>query len=117
MEPVIRAIGIKRVFGQGKAAVHALKGADLSVPEGRLIALKGRSGSGKTTLINLLGALDRPTEGAIYFEGEEISGISEKRRNEIRRLRMGFVFQSFVLFQTNTQINKHTQIVRVGQCP
>jgi len=97
MEPMVRTVGIKRVFGRGASAVHALKGANLSVPAGRLVALKGRSGSGKTTLINMLGALDRPTEGAIYFRGNEISGISEAARNEIRRKDMGLIFQSFAL--------------------
>jgi putative ABC transport system ATP-binding protein len=96
-EPIIRAVGVKRVFGRGASAVHALSGASLSVPPGRLVALKGRSGSGKTTLINMLGALDRPTEGAIYFRGEEISGMSESQRNELRRREMGLIFQSFAL--------------------
>jgi len=96
-EPILKAVGIKRVFGRGPSAVHALKGANLSIPYGRLVALKGRSGSGKTTLINLLGALDVPTEGAIYFGGQEITTLGEKKRNELRRVQMGFIFQSFAL--------------------
>lgn len=96
-EPILKAIGVKRVFGRGPSAVHALKGANLSIPYGRLVALKGRSGSGKTTLINLLGALDVPTEGAIYFSGQEITTLGERQRNELRRTQMGFVFQSFAL--------------------
>lgn len=96
-EPLVQAIGVKRTFGRGQAAVHALKGADLSIPPGRLVALRGRSGSGKTTLINLLGALDRPTEGSIYFMGQELTGLSEKERNVLRRTKMGLVFQSFAL--------------------
>jgi putative ABC transport system ATP-binding protein len=96
-EPIIRTVGVKRIFGRGSAAVHALKGANLSVPAGRLVALKGRSGSGKTTLINMLGALDRPTEGVVYFMGQEISNLSEHQRNEIRRVNMGLIFQSFAL--------------------
>lgn len=96
-EPIIQAIGVKRTFGKGTGAVHALRGADLSIRPGRLVALRGRSGSGKTTLLNLLGALDRPTEGAVYFAGEEISGWSEKRRDALRRKRMGLIFQSFAL--------------------
>lgn len=96
-EPIIRTVGVKRIFGKGSAAVHALKGANLSVPAGRLVALKGRSGSGKTTLINMLGALDRPTEGVVYFMGQEISNLSEHQRNEVRRVNMGLIFQSFAL--------------------
>ncbi len=97
MKPIIQTVGVRRTFGKGASAVHALKGADLSVPSGRLVALKGRSGSGKTTLINLLGALDRPTEGAVYFMDREISGLPEHERNEIRRRHMGLIFQSFAL--------------------
>jgi putative ABC transport system ATP-binding protein len=96
-EPLIQAIGVKRVFGRGSGAVHALKGANLSIPQGRLVALRGRSGSGKTTLINILGALDRPNEGSVYFMGKEITGLSERQRNEIRRVHMGLIFQSFAL--------------------
>lgn len=96
-EPILKAIGVTRVFGRGPAAVHALQGVNLSIPKGRLVALKGRSGSGKTTLINLLGALDRPTEGAIYFQGQEITSLSEKERNEIRRTQIGLIFQSVAL--------------------
>lgn len=96
-EYILQAAGIQRVFGKGSTAVYALKAANLSVPKGRLVALKGRSGSGKTTLINLLGALDRPSEGSIFFMGEELTGLSNKRRDQIRRLDMGFIFQSFAL--------------------
>lgn len=94
---LIEAVGVKRVFGKGDSAVHALKGADFSIPTGRLVALRGPSGSGKTTLINLLGALDSPTEGAVYFGGQEISGLSSHKRSEIRRVNMGLIFQSFAL--------------------
>lgn len=96
-EPLLQAVGITRVFGWGTGAVHALKGADLTIPPRRLVALKGRSGSGKTTLINLLGALDRPTDGAIYFNGTEITSLSEGKRNQLRRKQMGLIFQSFAL--------------------
>lgn len=96
-EPIISAVGVSRTFGKGSGAVHALKGAHLSIPAGRLVALRGRSGSGKTTLLNILGALDRPTEGAVYFKGREIGGLTEKARNEIRRTQIGLIFQSFAL--------------------
>ncbi|TXK80060.1 ABC transporter ATP-binding protein [Paenibacillus sp. N3.4] len=95
--PMVQAIGVTRVFGKGSGAVHALRGADLSIPRGRLVALRGRSGSGKTTLLNILGALDHPSEGAVYLEGIEISSLSETKRNEIRRKQIGLIFQSFAL--------------------
>jgi putative ABC transport system ATP-binding protein len=97
-EPILLAIGVTRTYGSGEAAVKALAGVDLSIPPARLIALRGRSGSGKTTLLNLLGALDKPTDGSIYFEGQEISSMTEKKRNALRRCSMGLIFQSFALF-------------------
>ncbi|MFC6229316.1 ABC transporter ATP-binding protein [Paenibacillus allorhizosphaerae] len=96
-EPIIEAVGVTRTFGKGSAAVHALRGANLSIAPGRLVALKGRSGSGKTTLLNMLGSLDRPTDGAIYFKGKDITGWSDKQRNELRRTELGLIFQSFAL--------------------
>ena len=72
-EPLLEAAGIKRIFGKGHSAVHALKGADLSIATGKLVALRGRSGSGKTTLLNLLGRLDYPTEGNVLFYGEDMT--------------------------------------------
>jgi putative ABC transport system ATP-binding protein len=97
VEPMIRTVGVTRTFGRGSGAVHALRGAHLSIQPGRLVALRGRSGSGKTTLLNILGALDRPTEGAVYFKGQEIASLSERRRNELRRSQIGLIFQSFAL--------------------
>jgi len=94
---MLQAIGVQRTFGKGSGAVHALKGAHLSISAGRLVALRGRSGSGKTTLLNILGALDRPTEGAVYLEGMEISSLSEKKRDALRRRDIGLIFQSFAL--------------------
>jgi putative ABC transport system ATP-binding protein len=88
---------VVRTFGSGPAAVHALKGVSLTIERGKLTALKGRSGSGKTTLLNLLGGLDRPTSGKIYFEETELSALSEAELTRLRRDRIGYVFQSFAL--------------------
>ncbi|NOU93806.1 ATP-binding cassette domain-containing protein [Paenibacillus sp. LMG 31456] len=96
-EPIIQAVNVTRTFGKGSAAVHALRGANLSITSGRLVALKGRSGSGKTTLLNMLGALDQPSEGAVYFLGQDVTVISDKKRNELRRTQLGLIFQSFAL--------------------
>jgi putative ABC transport system ATP-binding protein len=97
MNVILRAVNVKRVFGSGNAAVQVLNGVNLNVPRNSLVALKGRSGSGKTTLLNILGALDKPTEGEVYLEDEEIAHLPERRRDELRRCRMGFVFQAFAL--------------------
>lgn len=77
--------------------MHAVKNASISIQEGTLTILTGRSGSGKTTLINLLGALDKPSGGTIYFNEREITAIQESERDEIRRKHIGFVFQSIAL--------------------
>ena len=74
--------------------VHALREATVRVEQGTMTLLQGPSGSGKTTLINLLGALDYPTSGEIFFEGQALQALSEPERDEVRRLRMGFIFQS-----------------------
>lgn len=97
MTYILRATGVTRVFGHGPSAVEALKQVDVTIPRNCLVALRGRSGSGKTTLLNILGALDRPTSGSVYFVEDELTSMSEQERNEIRRTRMGFVFQSFAL--------------------
>lgn len=95
--PLIRASGVSRTFGRGTGAVTVLKGVDLTVTAGSLVAFRGRSGSGKTTLINLLSALDRPTEGFINFAGHELTACSDRERDELRRTEIGLIFQSFAL--------------------
>ncbi|QGQ97349.1 ABC transporter ATP-binding protein [Paenibacillus psychroresistens] len=94
---LIKATHVTRSFGHGPGAVSVLKGVNLSVPSGSFIAFRGRSGSGKTTLINLLGALDKPTEGSILFAGQEITKYSDRERDELRRTKFGLIFQSSAL--------------------
>ncbi|WP_276355502.1 ABC transporter ATP-binding protein [Cohnella caldifontis] len=115
--PMIRADGIKRVFGRGTAAVTVLDGVDLSIAPGRLVAFKGRSGSGKTTLINLLAALDRPDEGTISFAGRELGGLSERERGDLRRKEMGLVFQSFALFPLMSAYENVEFLLRIAGVP
>jgi len=117
MQEIIRASGITRTFGRGKGAVTVLKGVDLVLPAGKLIAFKGRSGSGKTTLINLLGALDQPTEGSIEFDGREITKLSDRNRDEIRRHEMGLVFQSFALIPLMTAYENVEFMLRMTNFP
>ncbi|MFI7290866.1 ABC transporter ATP-binding protein [Streptomyces anulatus] len=88
---------LHRSYGSGAAAVHALRGVSFEIPRGELVALKGRSGSGKTTLLNLVGGLDAPDDGRITVDGTELSGLGEKGLLELRRDRVGFIFQSFGL--------------------
>ncbi|WP_097866191.1 ABC transporter ATP-binding protein [Streptomyces sp. rh34] len=88
---------LHRSYGSGAAAVHALRGVSFEIPRGELVALKGRSGSGKTTLLNLVGGLDTPDDGRITVDGTELAGLGEKGLLELRRDRVGFIFQSFGL--------------------
>lgn len=97
MSSIITTDKICRQFQSGRDIVHALKDVSIEIQSGALTILKGRSGSGKTTLINLLGALDKPTSGTIMFGGQEITQLSEVKRDLLRRTHMGFVFQSIAL--------------------
>ncbi|MFD4139683.1 ABC transporter ATP-binding protein [Streptomyces sp. NPDC058572] len=95
--PMVRVEHVHRSYGTGAAAVHALRGVSFDIPRGELVALKGRSGSGKTTLLNLVGGLDSPDRGRITIDGTELSGLGENGLLELRRDRIGFIFQSFGL--------------------
>ncbi|WUS99695.1 ABC transporter ATP-binding protein [Streptomyces sp. NBC_00708] len=95
--PMVRIEDLHRSYGSGAGAVHALRGVSFEVPRGELVALKGRSGSGKTTLLNLVGGLDTPDSGRITVDGTDLSSLSENGLLELRRDRVGFIFQSFGL--------------------
>jgi putative ABC transport system ATP-binding protein len=94
---VVSLKGISRVFGRGENAVHALDKVDLDVPEGEFLAVMGASGSGKSTCMNIIGCLDRPTDGHYFFCGLEVGSLSTDDLALIRRHRIGFVFQGFNL--------------------
>ena len=94
---VLTASGLNRSFRVGNTTVHALREVSLRVPRSRLTILQGPSGSGKTTLINILGALDYPSSGQVEFDHLNIVSLSDHERDELRRERMGFVFQSVAL--------------------
>jgi putative ABC transport system ATP-binding protein len=96
-ETMVRVENVHRSYGSGATAVHALRGVSFDIPRGELVALKGRSGSGKTTLLNLVGGLDEPDGGRITVDGLDLSGLGENGLLELRRDRIGFVFQSFGL--------------------
>lgn len=95
--PIIEVKGVTRTFRLGNVDVHAVREVDLSIPRGRFITLVGRSGSGKTTLLNLMAGIDTPTSGTVLFEGQDISKFGERQVNDLRRHRLGIVFQSFAL--------------------
>ena len=94
---MIELTEVCRTYQVGEQPLHALKELSASVPDGGYIAVMGPSGSGKSTLLNILGCLDRPTSGSYRLDGDEVGTLSESELSEIRRYKIGFVFQSFHL--------------------
>lgn len=98
MDTMIETMDLQRAFPvAGSDDFFALKGINIQVPRGKLSLLKGRSGSGKTTLMNILGALDLPTAGKVFFDGQDLSILTDEQRGTLRRRKVGFVFQSVAL--------------------
>ncbi|MEU3897156.1 ABC transporter ATP-binding protein [Streptomyces sp. NPDC045251] len=96
-DTMVRVEGVRKAYGHGAAAVHALRGVSFEVPRGELVALKGRSGSGKTTLLNVVGGLDAADAGRVEVDGRDLAELDEDGLLALRRDRVGFVFQSFGL--------------------
>ena len=94
---LITVKNVSRVFPVPGGEFRALNDISVEIPEGTFVILKGRSGSGKTTLMNLIGTLDDPTEGEIFYDGRKIGELSERERENLRRREFGFVFQSVSL--------------------
>ncbi|MFD8570569.1 ABC transporter ATP-binding protein [Streptomyces sp. NPDC057694] len=94
--------GVRRQYGRGAAAVHALRGIELALPTGTFTAVMGPSGSGKSTFLQCAAGLDRPTDGTVALGGTTITGMNENRLTELRRTRLGFVFQAFNLLPSLT---------------
>jgi putative ABC transport system ATP-binding protein len=101
-EPVLDMIDVVRIHGSGDAAVHALRGLDLSIEPGELVAVMGPSGSGKSTLLNLAGGLDQATAGSVRVAGAELGSLGRKDLATLRRRRVGYVFQDFNLIPSLT---------------
>ncbi|MBN2291766.1 MAG: ABC transporter ATP-binding protein [Pirellulales bacterium] len=97
MKPAVSVQNIFKLYEMDGETVHALNGVTLEVPQGDFVSVMGSSGSGKSTLLNLLGCLDRPTSGDIYFGDDDITQLSDNQLSEIRATRVGFIFQSYNL--------------------
>ncbi|MCI8629109.1 MAG: ABC transporter ATP-binding protein [Firmicutes bacterium] len=97
MSEIIKIQDLNKIYDTGAIQVHALKKINLSIEQGEYVAIMGQSGSGKSTLMNILGCLDRPTDGHYYLDGIEVGKLSENKLSLVRNKKIGFVFQSFHL--------------------
>ncbi|MBW4417845.1 MAG: ABC transporter ATP-binding protein [Myxacorys californica WJT36-NPBG1] len=94
---IVRLEGITKVYGMGDTTVHALAGIDLTIEQGEYCAIMGASGSGKSTMMNVIGCLDRPTDGQYYLDGQDVAQVGDRDLAHIRNQKLGFVFQQFHL--------------------
>lgn len=94
---ILQAKDLKKIYGSGSNAVHALDGVDMNVEKGEFVAVVGSSGSGKSTLLHMLGGLDRPDSGQVVVDGTELSGLKDEELTIFRRRKIGFVFQAYNL--------------------
>jgi putative ABC transport system ATP-binding protein len=103
--PVIRIEGVRKDYKMGDNVVHALRGVDLRVERGEMIAIMGASGSGKSTLMNMLGCLDTPTAGSYWLDGIRVDGLNRNQLADLRNEKLGFVFQGFNLLARTSALD------------
>jgi putative ABC transport system ATP-binding protein len=101
---IIKVEKVKKIYSLGETKVHALNGVSLAVEKGDFVVIVGPSGSGKSTLLHLMGALDHPTHGSIFIDGDDISHYEDNQLAMLRRNKMGFIFQAFNLIPTLTAL-------------
>jgi putative ABC transport system ATP-binding protein len=115
--PVFEVRGLQRTYGEGTAAVHALRGIDLHIDPGELLVLLGPSGSGKSTLLNILGGLDRPTGGSVRFGDLDLGAADDAALTDYRRHHVGFVFQFYNLIASLTARENVELVTEVADDP
>ena len=104
MKTIIDIANLKKDYHVGEVTVHALRGVDLKINEGKFVAIMGASGSGKSTMLNIIGCLDRPTDGTYLLDNVNVAGMSKNERAAIRNLKIGFVFQSYNLLSRTSAL-------------
>lgn len=109
--------GLSKSYGNGSAAVHALRGVDLQIPTGQLVVLLGPSGSGKSTLLNILGGLDNPSAGQVFFQGGELTDYDDAHLTQYRREHVGFVFQFYNLIPSLTARENVALVTEISKAP
>jgi putative ABC transport system ATP-binding protein len=114
---VFQLSDLRKTYGDGDAAVHALRGVDLTIAQGELVVLLGPSGSGKSTLLNVLGGLDRPTSGRCSFRDTDLASAADSDVTQYRRLHVGFVFQFYNLIASLTAEENVELVTEVATSP
>ena len=109
--------GVTKVYGEGRSTVHALRGVDLDIPEGEIVVLLGPSGSGKSTLLNIIGGLDRATEGKVFFQDQNLSEMTDRQLTFYRRDHVGFVFQFYNLMPSLTAHENVELVTEIARDP
>ena len=104
MKTIIDIKSLRKDYHIGEVTVHALRGVDLEINQGEFVAIMGASGSGKSTMLNIIGCLDRPTDGDYFLDGVNVAGMSKNERAAIRNLKIGFVFQSYNLLSRTSAL-------------
>jgi len=115
LDPIVATEGLTRDYPMGETIVHALKPVQFQIGRGALVAVHGRSGSGKTTMLNLIGALDRPSAGRVWIDGEEVTALPERALVGLRRYKIGFIFQTFGLIPILTAAENVEVPLRLAQ--
>ncbi len=116
-EPVLEARAVTKIYRMGEVDVHALRGVDLALHEGEFLVLLGVSGSGKSTLLNLLGGLDVPTGGQLFYRGRELTRLGERALTTYRREHVGFVFQFYNLIPSLTALENVALVTEIARDP
>jgi putative ABC transport system ATP-binding protein len=115
--PAFRTMDLTKTYGSGTAQVRALQGVDIEVPAGELNVLLGPSGSGKSTLLNILGGLDRATEGTAFFEDQNLTEMTDRELTQYRRRNVGFVFQFYNLMPSLTALENVELVTEIADDP
>jgi putative ABC transport system ATP-binding protein len=116
-DTIFRTEGLTKTYGEGAAAVHALRGVDLEIPRGEIVVLLGPSGSGKSTLLNILGGLDRATSGKAFFEEGDLTAMTDRALTRYRRDHVGFVFQFYNLMPSLTARENVELVTEIADDP
>jgi len=115
--PAFDARGLTKVYGQGHTAVHALRGVDVEIERGEIVVLLGPSGSGKSTLLNIMGGLDRASEGTVAFDDQDLTTKTDRQLTAYRRDHVGFVFQFYNLMPSLTARENVELVTEIASHP